>query len=100
MFIPALDSKLFEQRVVALSLDLRPVDPAIVDVAATVEESFDVLSGVVENGHTQGRDVLVGEVWHSRNSGAVEKLNILTKIEPFGQKIKLILDKLQQNSTN
>ena len=90
LFIPALDSKLFEQRVVALSLDLRPVDPAIVDVAATVEESLNVIGGVVENGHTQGREVHVSEVWHSRNSGAVEKLNILRKIEPFGQKIRLI----------
>ena len=86
MSLPALDSELFKQRVVALSLDLRPVHSAIVDVAAAVEEGLNVLSGVVENGHAQGRDVLVGEVWHPGNSGAVEKLNILRKIEPFGQK--------------
>ena len=86
MSIPALYSELFKQRVVALSLDLRPVNSSIVDVAAVVEESLDFLCGVVENGHAQGGEVLVGELWHSRNNGAVERLNILTKIEPFGKK--------------
>lgn len=73
----ALDSKLLEQRVVTLCLDLRPVGPVIIDVAAAVEEGLDVLGGVVDDGHAQGGEVPVREVWHPRNGGAVEKLNIL-----------------------
>ena len=81
----ALNSKLFEERVVALGLDLGPVGPVVVDVAATVDEGLDILGGVVEDGYAQSREVHVGEVWHTGNSGAVEKLNILRKIEPLRQ---------------
>ena len=67
-------------------LDLRPVGPVIVDVTAAVEEGLDVLCGVVEDGHAQGREVHVGEAWHPGNNGAVEKLNILRKTESLYEK--------------
>ena len=77
----ALDAELSEQRIVALRLDLGPVGPGVIDVAAGVEEGLDVLGGVVEDGHAEGGEIHVGEVGDARHGGAVDKLHILCKME-------------------
>ena len=55
-----------------IHLDLRKICTAIINVTAAVDESLDVLGGVVEDGRAKGGEVHEGVAWHLGNSGTVE----------------------------